>query len=236
MSLMNRFSRSVNTYGLTPTLKKSAVLVARSPVLLVVKGIEAAGFRRPRKGYQDERFPEDQHALIRQTAEYGSARSSLEIGCNQGKLVRFFSADGLFAVGLDVEDHWAYGDNGNAILGVYPLGPAAVEKVPRFDLVCLLSVHHQWVSAGGDDQARELIAALFEKADLAMFIEFAALADKYGYSPNSRFRDNDEPSVRRYAQEWLRELGSAIEVSFLGKTRELPGKEPYRYLYKLTRR
>ena len=69
-----------------------------------------------------------------------------------------------------------------------------------------------------------------------MFIEFAALASKYKYAKNARFRDNDETSVVEYGKNWLEDGGiPSGAIQFLGKTREHPRKEPYRFLFKLTK-
>ena len=65
-----------------------------------------------------------------------------------------------------------------------------------------------------------------------VFIEFAAIASKYGYQQGENFQDNDEESVKKYAENWLKEAG-VNNYTYLGSTRELEKKEPYRYLYKI---
>ncbi|MEM7300342.1 MAG: hypothetical protein AAF468_04595 [Pseudomonadota bacterium] len=189
-----------------------------------------AGYHREKRVYQDTRFPGDQYNLISQTDAYKSAKSTLEIGCNKGKLVQRFAADGKFSVGLDLEQYWAHANTQSAVLGVLELTLDNVEHVPEFDVVCVLSVHHQWVRYQGEEYARKLMHALQNKARIGLFVEFAALADKYGYQPGSRFVDNEEQSVVAYAQDWLGDLGSKTDVSYLGSCRELEVVEPYRFM------
>lgn len=201
----------------------------RGVVDLVAYGL---GYRRPKRAYQDSRFPEDQYRLISGVPEYTRLTSALEVGCNKGLLVRRFANDGIFAVGLDVSPHWAFDDNERAILGVWPVSSDNVQRLPSFDAVSLLSVHHQWVKDRGDEYAQCLVRDLYKKARICMFIEFAAIATKYGYQHGERFIDNDEESVTSYAKLWLAEAG-AEKSEFLGATRELEGKEPHRFLFVL---
>ncbi len=190
-----------------------------------------AGYKRPKESYQDKRFPEDQYSLIKQHESYGTLKNSLEIGCNKGKLVQLLANDGLFSVGLDLSPHWEMSNTGKAVLGAFPLTDSNTNNLPSFDSVLLLSVHHQWVLSFGDDVALKMIGGLFAKASKVMFIEFAAIADKYGYDRNSRFKENDEASVVEYATQWLSAGSLNCRVEYLGKTRELPVKEPYRFLF-----
>ena len=187
-------------------------------------------YRRGHHGYQDSRFPEDQYDLIVHTDEFKQGGNLLEVGCNQGKLVKFFADDGLYAVGIDMMDRWSGIKANDAIIGRYTVNLENISRIPVFDLICILSVHHQWVFASGDALAQQTVGAIFEKSSIAMFIEFSALAEKYGYRADQFFIDNDEPSVRAYAESWLRTAGLA-SFSYLGKTRELLEKEPYRFLY-----
>ena len=152
---------------------------ARSVMDRVAGGL---GYTRPKRAYQESQFPEDQFALIKATAAFQRSSNSLEVGCNMGRLVQMFSNEGKFAVGLDLAPYWAGRDNGRAILGVQKLDNESVGALPEFDLVCLLSVHHQWVASEGDQAAKNLMLSSAMKARHAFFVEFAAIASKYGYA------------------------------------------------------
>jgi len=189
-------------------------------------------------GYQEQRHPEDQYTLITATDEYKRSSNSLEIGCNQGMLVSWFSKDGLFSVGLDGNPHWeSYGDRDKvAIFGLRRVTVDEIMKIPEFDIVLCLSVHHQWVCNAGDEFALDMLQELYEKARYALFVEFSALSIKYGYSENEHFLDNDEKSVVEYAKLWLRKRKLDKGISYLGATREKAPKEPYRYLFMIRKK
>lgn len=115
-------------------------------------------------------------------------------------------------------------------LGIFPTNASSVQLFPFFDCVVLLSVHHQWVKSNGDDVARELVKALHDKANRIFFIEFAGIADKYGYEHGRYFENNSEDSVVSFAYEWLERAG-ITNIKYMGKTREFPPKEPHRFLF-----
>ena len=50
-----------------------------------------------------------------------------------------------------------------------------------------------------------------------------------------RFKDNDEETVKAYASKWLQECSIPGSIDYLGKCRELPGKEPYRFMFMVER-
>jgi hypothetical protein len=131
-------------------------------------------------------------------------------------------------VGLDISQHWISREHSSA-LGVCPVNDRTAKSLPRFDLIALLSVHHQWISRFGDSYARELVLYLISRSRIGLIIEFAALSEKYGAPPNSMFSDNCEASVKDYAKAWLASGG--VEASFLGRAREKVGKEPIRFVY-----
>ena len=192
------------------------------------------GFRK-KPIYQLTRFPQDQFDLISEHPIYKESRSSFEIGCNFGLLVKMFNDDGRFAVGIDTTDFWKGSQPQGAILGKIELSPETIDQLPEFDMVCILSVHHQIVAKLGDEETKKLIEKLLSKARKGLFIEFAALSEKFGEPKNTLFKDNDENSVRAYARGWLESFCSSEQIDYLGKTRELEKTEPYRYLYAIKR-
>jgi SAM-dependent methyltransferase len=192
--------------------------------------------------YQRDRYPEDKFKLICSQMDLPAVNNVFDIGCNEGYVAAKFSELGKFAVGVDVGPYYLnhvlrnvdqlYGASGPA-LGVFPLDRENVSNIPEFDVILLLSVHHQWVKKYGDDYARDLVRALISKSRKYFVIEFASTLHKYGYS-EPHFVDNDEGSVRAYAESWLESLGVGAEVKYLGKNRETAGTEPYRFIYMLT--
>lgn len=149
-----------------------------------------------KKLYHVRKFTEDQYQLIAATDTYKKANSTLEIGCNFGRLVELFGNDGKFAVGTDKYQAWGTQGQRNAILGIYELSPERVKQLPEFDIICILSVHHQLIANFGNDYAKSVISALVKKSKMGLFIEFAAISEKYGKAPNELFSNNNEKAVR----------------------------------------
>jgi hypothetical protein len=88
-------------------------------------------------------------------------------------------------------------------LGNIPFSREFVRKIPQFDAVLLLSVHHQWIAALPKDQADELFQAGVRLAKKAAFVEFASLNSKF--AGKASFVDNDEESVNHgnYRTRWV---------------------------------
>lgn len=184
--------------------------------------------RKSAYAYQDSRYPGDQFQLISQTEEFANARSFLEVGCNAGVLTELVAGTGRFSVGIDVKQHWRNRDH-TAALGVFPLDRHSLKALPKFDMVAVLSVHHQWIATQGDELAAELMSSILDKARIATIVEFAAICRKYGAQPDSLFVDNEEESIRKYAEGYIDTLGKSYR--YLGRAREKANTEPYRYVY-----
>ena len=185
---------------------------------------------RKKTGYQDRRYPEDQYDLISVYLKPYNIRNILEIGCNQGKLISRFADNGVFCVGVDIARHWESQKHDSTAFAIFPIDSSSHQKLPSFQCAFLLSVHHQWVNKHGEEYAKTLVRNLYDKTEEFFFIEFSACAFRYGYEPGARFEDNDEESVKAFAMKWLSETG-LNSVEYLGKTRENPPKEPYRYVF-----
>lgn len=184
-----------------------------------------------KKPYQLRRFPQDQYKLISSTAAYRESGNSLEVGCNYGLLVEMLRRDGKFAVGIDATDIWRKNKRIDGLLGTFQLDQQNINQLPTFDIISILSVHHQIIAAHGDNYAQQILTSLLSKATNGLFIEFSALSEKYGSEKNSLFIDNDQESVKQYAEMWLEKICSSDKFDFLGKTRESQPTEPFRYLY-----
>jgi SAM-dependent methyltransferase len=195
--------------------------------------------------YQRDRFSKEKFDLIASRLDMQRVGNVLDVGCNEGYITAEFAKRGKFAVGIDVGAYFLnhvlndlenIHERHSAAFGVFPLSLETVQRLPEFDLVLLLSVHHQLINRFGDEHARRLVRGLAERARRYFVIEFAATQQKYGFK-EPMFIDNDEASVRTYAESWLRELGLSATIEFLGKNKEHVGgdREPYRYVYLITK-
>lgn len=196
--------------------------------------------------YQRQSFPLEKFKMIADSIDCAAVSNVLDVGCNEGCVTAEFAKLGKFCVGVDtgpvylnqvlanVNDSFK---NSTAAYGVFVVNDSNVNSIPNFDLILLLSVHHQFVNMFGDDYAKDLVKSLIHKSNRYFVIEFAATNKKYGYS-DERFRDNDEASVRHYAEEWIADLGVDRSLKYIGRNREHSAStsaEPYRFSYLLTK-
>jgi SAM-dependent methyltransferase len=158
-----------------------------------------------------------------------SIGSILDIGTNAGQVARLVS-NGNFVVGIDVNlDMRGFKNPLDGVaLGNIPFSHEFVRKIPQFDAVLLLSVHHQWIAALPKDQADELFQAGVRLAKKAAFVEFVSLNSKF--AGKASFVDNDQESVIEYARGYLRHLIPEGRVKYLGASPESLF-EPYRYMF-----
>ena len=156
--------------------------------------------------------------------------SVLDVGCNAGAVSRRVS-HARFVVGLDGNLDTSGFDNpfDGVALGQVRIDLPFLETIPAFDAVLLLSVHHQWYAKMPHKDADSLFAALINKAKKAVFVEFAAINEKYG--GDQGFVDNQPESVVDYAMRFLTRFTKNECVKYLGATPEYPGKESYRYMF-----
>ena len=186
--------------------------------------------------YQSSRSSNDKFDLILSKIDLCQINNVLDIGCNYGQISNSFSKIGKFCVGIDALPCFSsdiFGKNGPA-LGVIALTPENVKSLPSFDLILLLSVHHQWVKEYGDNYTKKLVEKIINKAKKYFIIEFAAISEKYGFK-KPFFIDNDEESVKEYAEGWLNSLKFSGEIQYMGRNKEKPGKEPFRYIYMIVK-
>jgi SAM-dependent methyltransferase len=190
--------------------------------------------------YQDYRDPTAKAMLITEflRGSMGSHRQSvLDIGCNAGEVTRYLNNQGFLTVGIDRREVLARVPSGGRHFALIPfeVDSASVPRLPSFDCVLLLSVHHQWVATNGDATARELVRLLSGRAERTMVIEFSSLNAKYGHTHPELFDDNTPSSVIEYAVGWLATTLPNFVFSYLGLNEEHPVDEPYRVLFGGTR-
>ena len=170
--------------------------------------------------------------LIRKELQRLNVKNILDIGTNAGAVSRLLSENN-FVVGIDSNlDTRGYEKPfKNIALGEIPFNLENVEKIPDFDAVLLLSVHHQWLAKLPEEEADALVKASISIAKKVVFIEFAALNKKYGkYSFSSKFEDNDENSVINYAFDYTNRLQPQSKITYLGKCPQSV-REPYRFMF-----
>lgn len=196
--------------------------------------------------YQRDRFSKEKFDLITRHLDLHRVDNVLDVGCNEGYITAEFAKLGKFAIGIDVGAYFLHHilndlekmyEQQSAAFGVFALSNETVHKLPEFDLILLLSVHHQIINRFGNEYARRLVSELVSKSRRYFVIEFAATRQKYGFK-EPMFVDNHEDSIRAYAESWLREMNLPVTITFLGKNKEhVEGvdREPYRYVYLISK-
>lgn len=180
-----------------------------------------------RKGNSSTKFD-----LIRPILREQQIRSVLDVGCNAGIITRLAGEEGLFSVGVDgnVDFRGVVDPLNGACIGNIEMNSEMIDKLPRFDAILLLSVHHQFVAKFGDIWTQNFVFRLANKADKVFFIEFAALNSKYSATGNSLFIDNDDASVVSYARNWLAHALPSWDINYIGKVPESK-TEPFRFMF-----
>ena len=169
-------------------------------------------------------------ALINNELSNIPASSVLDIGCNAGQVSRLVSSE-RFVVGIDIDvDILGFSDPlGGVALGKIPLDLDVLSRMPNFDAILLLSVHHQWYKLMGEDVADQLFSSVLNKANKVLFVEFPALNRKYGYQ--DKFIDNNPESVKDFALDFLVRFVDKEQIKYLGKCKDNIKKEPFRYMF-----
>lgn len=167
--------------------------------------------------------------LIQRELKLRSVQSILDIGTNAGAVARLLSENN-FVVGIDsnLDTRGLEKPFKNVALGEIPFSLENAQKIPDFDAVLLLSVHHQWLAELPEEEADALVKASILIAKKLVFIEFAALNKKYSFS--GKFEDNDENSIINYALNYLNQLQPQSKITAIGKCPESV-QEPFRFMF-----
>lgn len=202
--------------------------------------LRALGLRRRRGTAYQEKLAGSLEARCRQleAALAADVASALDIGCNLGDLTAWCARRGLWSVGLDsslplIEDaRRRHGAVPMCSFMHQKLTPSDPAKLPVFDLVLLLSVHHHWLMEHGPDVAGQMLRDLAGRTGRVLVFEGASRNVRYGKYPPG-FTDNDEASVTAYLRGYLdRHVGDCFtRIEPLGKTACVGEREPWRWAW-----
>lgn len=202
--------------------------------------LRALGLKRRRGRAYQEKLAGAFEARTRQLAGALPADPAtvLDIGCNLGDITAWCAARGHWAVGVDsspalVEDaRRRHAAQERCAFMVQRLDPAGIPRLPVFDVVLLLSVHHHWLMAHGPEVAGRMLHDLAGRTGRVLVFEGASRNVRYGDYPPG-FTDNDEASVTGYLQGYLEQHigGDVRRIEPLGKTPCVGEREPYRWAW-----
>lgn len=164
----------------------------------------------------------------------------LDIGCNLGDITAWCARRGMWAVGIEASPELVraarrrHRATPNCTFIAQNLAPSDIAKLPVFDVVLLLSVHHHWLMAHGPEVAGTMLRDLAKRTGRALIFEGASRNVRYGKYPPG-FTDNDEASVTAYLRGYLdRYVGDEFaSIESIGKTPCVGEREPWRWAWVL---
>lgn len=171
------------------------------------------------------------------STEFPSTGSLLDIGSNLGDFTARAAQAGFWSIGVEsdvrlldraVQRHKSVP---RCAFMLASLDQADIAKLPRFDVVLLLSVHHHWHYDFGPGAAESMLRGLMAKANDVLIFESTSRNERFRADAPG-FADNDERSITAYYGEYLnRTVGEMASVTLLGKAPCVGEREPYRWIY-----
>lgn len=155
-------------------------------------------------------------------------KTFLDIGCNTGYLVKKAKQKGLKTTGIEANDKYIK-ENMRDLIKHNTLTPDNIRYIRKYDIVCLLSVSHQWNLNYGIETEKKMIEIAGRKAIRKFFFQPASIRSKYKEYP--KIIDNNDISIRNYNIKFLQGLFPKCNVKWVGKTSLTTKKEPFRHLF-----
>jgi SAM-dependent methyltransferase len=168
--------------------------------------------------------------------------SLLDLGSNLGAFTARAAEEGFVAVGIE-KDSALVRKAVMAHLGAAQcsfmradLDLAICEKLPQFDVILVLSVHHHWHHVFGPPEAAKMLRCVLSKAEKAVIFEGPSRSSRYE-SNIPEFQDNSDDAVIAFYDDYLeRTLGDlANRIERLGKANCVGEREPHRWIYAITK-
>lgn len=180
-------------------------------------------------------------ALVSAHIPPGSS-SLLDLGSNLGDFTARAAQSGLWSVGVEMSSKLVEQararhrevPNCAFMCGTFSLADSI--KIPSFDVILVLSVHHHWHARFGAEIAREMLQNIIKRTNKALIFEGTSRTTRYEVDMPD-FIANDEDSVTCYYTKYLKEAVGALsgEIRPLGKAACVGEREPYRWMYAVMR-
>jgi len=188
------------------------------------------------KSYQEKRDNENNWIMIEKHIG-NTCKNLLDIACDIGFYSFKAVQKGLFTVGLDIEARSIKKacklaltkKQENIAFMKMPLNPSNVSLLPNFDIILCLSVFHHFDRIFGEENAKKMVAGLFAKCDKQFFFQIPSKKNKFGADFRYDF-NNDKVRIEKYVYNLFNEIGGC-SVKLIGKKKEKPPTEPYRFLF-----
>lgn len=164
-------------------------------------------------------------------------RNVLDIGCNAGLLTARAADIGLLALGVDTNAgavaaaRAEFAERPDLAFMQHTLDRDGIGRLPRFDVVLLLSVYHQWVEADGNDTAEAMLADVVSLARRRVMFETASVARKYGGHVPPALVEHPDGVVGYVAELLERVSPPGAHIRHLGPTPTPDEDEVVRHLF-----
>jgi SAM-dependent methyltransferase len=223
MSLLERITNAYRRGGAREVLKKILANVLSPPAYQNMVGTSFA----TRWEIIRAQIPADAGTLF-------------DVGSNLGDFTAAAADVGLLAIGIEKQQALTrkarvrHANNRNCAFMCTDLTIEMCRKMPCFDVVLLLSVHHHWHNEFGKAVADEMLHTFLTKSRIVIF-EGPSRPIRYSRE-RPDFIANQESSVTSYYSKFLVEIaGRGFRVSLLGKSPCVGEAEPFRWIYAISR-
>ena len=163
--------------------------------------------------------------------------SLLDIGCNEGMFTINAAKIGWCAWGFDLHnnavDFAARTVRKKRISGAFisfgALTPEIAKKLPKFDVIIIVSTFQEICTAYGMEKGYEVFQCLLNSCNGMLFFEPSSVNSKFGHDVKIFDINNDIKSI----EKWVKSLVAGSQswsVRYVGRT-VYTKKEPYRYMF-----
>jgi SAM-dependent methyltransferase len=205
-------------------------------VKAVIKRIKNAVQGKKISFYQEKRENLQNWQMI-ESHLAADCRNLLDIACDIGYYTRNAATKGIFSIGVDINEPAI----GKARTLVDPsiqdrvafsrlsLDPQNTRLLPQFDVILCLSVYHHFCRMYGEAAGRQMVLDLVGKFSKQMFFQIPSKLGKFR-GDLSVDLGNSQEAVEQYVAG-LFQLASDCTVRLIGKKKEKPPTEEFRYLF-----
>lgn len=102
----------------------------------------------------------------------GNSTSLLDIGCAEGLFTERAASRGLTSIGIDIDEDRVEKARQRSEFGAsymtFEIDPDTVKLLPHVDVILLLTVHHHWADAYGQEGV-DMIEDIMERCDILIY-------------------------------------------------------------------
>jgi hypothetical protein len=163
--------------------------------------------------------------LIKKIIIKEKIKNILDLGSAEGFFIKKFSDMGIFSLGIEGDERRFLVSNHTLNKNKYKnyavvhnkIALKFVEKIPEFQSILYLSVHHHILAALGKKNANLILKEIFKKSKRSMFFE-TAMHDEKSKEWNNNYKINLKDISENNIKLFFKKLG-ARKVEIIGYTK-----------------